>query len=196
MRELAPFVIVFGVCGAAALFVGHSLLRPQPETFSPSPILAGPPPSPLEGPQLRTVDASDPLEWRFFSLGRGSVVENPVGAEWDLAFRRFQIIVNGGGGFPGNAGVQALAEADFDAVTLLPSRGYEQARVPGDSINPALDRWYDYSFFSHLLTPRPVVYGVRTAAGEHAKLELLGYYCPGPQPGCITFRYEFLSTEP
>ena len=32
---------------------------------------------------------------------------------------------------------------------------------------------------------------VRTADGRYAKLEILGYYCPGAHPGCLTFRYVF-----
>jgi hypothetical protein len=32
---------------------------------------------------------------------------------------------------------------------------------------------------------------VRTTDGRYAKLEILGYYCPGGQPGCLTFRYVF-----
>ena len=28
-------------------------------------------------------------------------------------------------------------------------------------------------------------------ACRYAKLELVGYYCPGGQPGCVTFRYVF-----
>jgi hypothetical protein len=35
------------------------------------------------------------------------------------------------------------------------------------------------------------VWAVRTADGRYAKLEMVGYYCPGPQPGCPTFRYVY-----
>ncbi len=181
--------------GAAALYVAISLLRPAPEVFTPSPILALPPEAPPEGEVVRTVDASHPDRWRFFSLERGSVVENPGPREWDLAFRRFQIIVNGGEGFPGDGGLQPLEGVRFGEVERLPEDGYEGTRARGDSIHPGIQRWYDYSFFSHLLTPKERVYAVRTADGRFAKVELMGYYCPGPTPGCITFRYTFLPTE-
>jgi hypothetical protein len=42
-----------------------------------------------------------------------------------------------------------------------------------------------------VLTPKPHVWAVRTADGRYAKLEMLGYYCPGAQPGCPTFRYVY-----
>ncbi|MEX2530826.1 MAG: HmuY family protein [Gemmatimonadota bacterium] len=194
-RITASLMIVSGVVGLAVVFVGVSLLRPQPRTFAPSPVLEQAPPSPLEGVQVRTVEATDPDRWRFFSLERGSVVEVPGPDEWDLGMRRFQVMVNGGDGFAGLAGVQLLAGAEFEAIDRLPAEGYVQAEVRGDSLNPAVQEWYDYSLFSHLLTPRPEVFAVRTARGGHAKLQFLGYYCPGPQPGCVTFRYRFLPTE-
>jgi len=35
------------------------------------------------------------------------------------------------------------------------------------------------------------VWAVRTADGRYAKLEMVGYYCPGARPGCPTFRYVY-----
>ena len=45
--------------------------------------------------------------------------------------------------------------------------------------------------FSHLLTSKHHVYGVRTAGGKYAKLELLAYYCRDVGTACITFRYAY-----
>jgi hypothetical protein len=186
----AFLAILGGVSLVAVTFVALSLLRPQPETFLPSPIPAVPPEEPPSGIQVTTVDASDPARWVYFSFAKGSVVLNPGPDEWDLAFRRFQIISNGGEGFHGGVGVRALEGVSFEDAVVLPAHGYEETRARGDSVNPAIQRWYDYSFFSHLLTPRPKVYAVRTGSGEFVKFELLGYYCPGPVPGCLTFRWE------
>jgi hypothetical protein len=194
-RTTLRVTIVSGVVVLAVIFVGASLARPQPRTFEPSPVLEGAPAVALEGAQVRTVDAADPDRWSFFSLRWGSVVEAPGPDEWDLGLRRFQIIVNGGDGFPASGGVQLLGAAGFEDIAGLPSQGYVGTEVRGDSINPVLQRWYDYSFFSHLLTPRSEVFAVRTARGEHVKLQFLGYYCPGPRPGCVTFRYRFLPVE-
>jgi hypothetical protein len=65
------------------------------------------------------------------------------------------------------------------------------SRARSDSTNAAIERWYDYSWTSHVLRPRPRVWAVRTADGRHAKLEILSYYCPGATPGCPTFRYVY-----
>jgi hypothetical protein len=35
------------------------------------------------------------------------------------------------------------------------------------------------------------VWALRTADGRYVKFEILGYYCPGAQPGCLTIRYVY-----
>src|SRR5205085_147496 len=57
----------------------------------------------------------------------------------------------------------------------------------GDSlVGPAT-----YSMLSHLLMSKHHVYGVRTAGGRYAKLELLAYYCRDAGTACVTFRYAY-----
>ena len=178
-------VIVVGV------LVASSLGRPAVETFlptAPSPSEAG---DTLAGPITYTIDASSTAEWRYFDFSRGSVVGEPGPTEWDLAFQRFYIIANGGDGFPGMGGILALEGAQLDSVAIAPADGYQGTRVRRDSVNLAIRRWYDYGFTSHLLVPKANVYVVRTSDGRYAKLTILSYYCPGAQPGCLTFRYVY-----
>ncbi len=143
------------------------------------------------GPRTVTVDASDGEVWRYFDFSRGSVVEDPGPTEWDIAFRRFQIMVNGGAGFMGEAGVLSLGEVPFDSVSEVPARGYVVSAHARDSVNSEIERWYDYSWTSHLLTPKPEVYAIRTADRRYVKLEFVGYYCEGAVAGCATFRYVY-----
>jgi hypothetical protein len=79
----------------------------------------------------------------------------------------------------------------LDSVDTVPNTAYVVNQRERDSTNPALERWYDYSWTSHVLEPKPVVYAVRTADGRFAKLQILGYYCPGARPGCLTLRYVY-----
>lgn len=188
-RTLALSVV--GVLAlVSAVLVAVSLRRPEPPTFPPTP------PAPADvgdrrvGPVVYTVDASDPGRWVYFDFSRGSVVPDP-GAGWDLAFNRFNVIVNGGPGFPGDGGARDLGEVDADSLTELPADGYAGTEAGRDSVNAVLQRWYSYSFTSHLLTPLPRVYAVRTAEGRYAWLRFLGYYCPGARPGCVTFEYVY-----
>jgi len=127
------------------------------------------------------VDATAPDAWQAFSFRRGSVI---VG-QGDLAFRRYSIVAGLG------AGIRDLGETRFDDVRAVPADGYLANEGRAEPRNPAIASWYHYGFFSHVLSPKPHVWAVRTAEGRYAKLEIVGYYCPGAQPGCLTFRYVY-----
>jgi hypothetical protein len=49
---------------------------------------------------------------------------------------------------------------------------------------------------THLLAPSGHVYALRARDGRFWKLEVLGYYCPGLTPGCVTLRYAPLESAP
>jgi hypothetical protein len=61
--------------------------------------------------------------------------------------------------------------------------------ITPDTTTGSIGRWYSYGFLSHVLRPKPRVYVVRTDAGREMNLEILSYYCPGPEAGCLTFRF-------
>ena len=109
---------------AAVVFVAGSLDRPRPPEYAPSPIAPEAIGARASGPRLTTVDATDEREWRYFDFSRGSTVERPGPLEWDLAFRRSRILVNGGDGFPGRGGVVDLGEIPFEDVAAAPTTGY------------------------------------------------------------------------
>ena len=175
----------------AVVFVAASLRSPEVPTFAPSDLTAHEAGEALVGPRTFTVDASSSDRWRFFDFSRGTVVEWPGPLEWDVAFRRFQVTVNGGPGFPGQGGVVDLGAVPFDSVRVVPRDGYVESLAVQDSVNEAVERWYDYSWTSHVLTPRSNVYAIRTADGRHAKLQFVGYYCEGAVSGCLTFQYVY-----
>lgn len=183
--------IIAALLVGAVLFVVGSLDRPRPPEFAPSvtaPEEVGPR---LAGPFRYTIDATHERAWRYFDFSRGSRIDDPDPLGWDLAFRRNRIIVNGGDGFPGQGGVIDLGELPFDRVEAAPARGYQGTIAGRDSVQPALEAWYDYGFTSHVLEPRPRVYAIRTAEGRYAKLQVVSYYCPGARGGCVTFRYVY-----
>lgn len=189
-RAVAP-VLAVGACGLAfmAMLVAMGLRRSAPETFTPTSPEPRPARGRLVGPRLVTVDASASDRWQFFSFDDGTVVPSAGPLGWDLAFRRFRVIANGGVGFAGSGGIADLGESSLDGVAVVPSTGYVANAVRTDTINAAVEEWYDYSYISHLLTPKPRVFAVRTAEGRYAVLQFVGYYCPGAVPGCVTFRY-------
>jgi hypothetical protein len=192
LRERAGAVAALSVLGVlAAGLVAFSLRRPDPLAFAPTPPAPADVGSALVGPVQYSVDASSGDAWRYFSFAHGSLIERPAPIDWDLAFRRFHIIANGGEGFAGDGGVIDLGPVDFASVDVLPDSGYTPSKAARDSSNAAIARWYRYGFTTHMLSPGGRVYGVRAADGRYAKLEVLGYYCPGPVAGCVTIRYAF-----
>ena len=187
---LLPSVLAIGVLTVlAVVFVASSLRRPELPTFAPTPGNPEEVGDALSPPTLYTVDARDPDRWRYFDFSRGSVVEAPGPLAWDLAFRRTRIAANGGPGFGGRGGIVELGDVPFDSVRAVPDTGY--VPTAADTANAAVESWYDYSMMSHVLTPWPRSYAVRTADGRYAKMEIVGYYCPDASAGCLTFRYRY-----
>ncbi|MBM4440363.1 MAG: HmuY family protein [Candidatus Rokubacteria bacterium] len=183
-----PVLIVGALVAVAVVLVAMTLRRPDIETYAPTAATPRAVGTALVGPVLFTIDATHAEQWQRFSFQLGAAVS---GEGWDLAFRRYQVIANGGKGYAGNGGVRDLGAARFDAVDAVPADGYQPNDGGPDPRNPAMASWYTYSYFSHLLMPKPHVWAIRTADGRYAKLEMVGYYCPGGQPGCVTFRYVY-----
>jgi hypothetical protein len=190
VRPVAVIAIAAMVV-VAALLVALSVRRPAVPTYAPTPPAPRDAGSALVGPVLYTVDASSPDQWRYFSFRFGSVLENAGPRDWDLAFRRYQVIVNGGPRFTGNGGVVDLGRVALTDVTSVPERDYQVTEGDAEPRHPALAGWYSYSYFSHVLTPKPRVWAVRSAEGRYAKVEFVSYYCANLAPGCVTFRYVY-----
>src|SRR5262249_25250303 len=135
----------------------------------------------LVGPVLVTLDASSAESWRNFSFRLGAVVDG----SGDLAFKRYAIVAGPGAPLPPLSGTGVGPGRAGPPHACMANEGAAEPRTP------AIASWYQYGFFTHVLSPKPHVWAVRTADGRYAKLEMVGYYCPGPQPGCPTFRYVF-----
>ena len=193
MTRIRPIAVIAiaAMVAVAGTLVTLSVRRPTVPTYAPTPPAPREAGSGLVGPVLYTVDATSPDAWRYFSFRLGSVLEHPGPREWDLAFRRYQIIANGGPRFSGQAGVLDLGQVAFVDVASAPEAGYQVTEGDAEPRHPALAGWYGYSYFSHVLTPRPRVWVVRATDGRYAKVEFVSYYCPSLEPGCLTFRYVY-----
>ncbi len=174
-----------------AFLVFGTLQQPELPTFPPSTVAPADVGNALVGPLTYTVDAREETGWRYFDFSVGAEVFEPGPTEWDLAFRRFNIIANGGAGFFGSAGIRDLGPVSFDSLVAVPLDGYTVTTAGRDSVNAAIGRWYSYSWSSHVLTPKAHVYAVRTADGRYAKMQIVSYYCPGALPGCVSIRYAY-----
>ena len=151
--------IGFGVFLAIiVLLLAPTVIKPRVITYAPTPAGVT---RPAEGRLVSdtiTVDAGDEQRWRFVNLDRGAVVVPPDTAGWDLALRRFHLIPSGA--------IVNLGPVAFDSVAAAPDTGYVASRFAHDTTNTVTDHWYQYSYASHLLSPKPDVYVVRTRTGR------------------------------
>jgi hypothetical protein len=187
----AAIVIIGFLVIAAVIFVASSLRQSAPLTFYPVSVVdpqeVG---EQLVGPSVFTVDGRVD-DFAYFDFSSGSVVESPSPLGWDLAFQRFTILANGGPNFAGQGGILDLGITSLDSVTTVPTNGYEVNSSGRDVSNAATARWYEYSWTSHVLSPKLNVFAVRTADSRYAVFQILSYYCPAAQAGCTTIRYRY-----
>jgi len=148
------------------------------------------------------VDATNEDAWVYLDLESGQQLELADGSEsdaWDLGFRRFDIAIDGGISGPGGMEAVALEGAAFADVTEVPTEGWLTDAVDGDDENEdpdlALAGWYAYDFMTHVLTPHPLVYVVRTVEGNAFKLEILDYYDDAGTSGFFTIRWAAITAE-
>lgn len=180
-------------------FLGSSSVEPNrtnPPAFREAKEEAQPEtPSNLKESRFAMINATSEENWTYFDFSRGKQVEifDKSSREWDLAFRRGNILTNGGATNKfGKGGVLDLGEVDYDAVDQVPNRPFvEDEPTSTETKNEALASWYKYNFITHKLTPRKNVYIMRTADGKYAKVKFLGFYCANKESGCVHIRYTF-----
>ncbi|GAB4195731.1 MAG: hypothetical protein OHK0013_02230 [Sandaracinaceae bacterium] len=146
------------------------------------------------------VDASSTTEWQYLDLETGlAVMPGDPGAErtWDLAFRRFVILSNGGASGTGGGLVARVEGASFASVTRAPEDGWiadlPDGPIDRDDANDSAfangtNDWYDYELATHTVTPRAdVVYVVQTPERGYFKVQVTGYYDAAGSPGFLRF---------
>lgn len=144
-------------------------------------------------------DAAKTGSWTYLSLGTGSEV-SPASPEastdWDLAFQGTTIKANGGVSGSGNVSVARLEGVDFDALTTAPAAGYVADAADSDDTGNVPDTgflvnggWYSYDATTHVVTPKQVVYVIRTTAGKFYKVRITDYYDAAKTPRVVTLRW-------
>ncbi|MFQ5380677.1 MAG: HmuY family protein [Dehalococcoidia bacterium] len=200
-------------------WVVWSLVRPNPEGFAPSARAsdpnaavsigstapAGQAPEATatlqSGPVLLqfTADARSRQEWVFFSFQSGTTVETTRDAlDWDIAFRRNDILTNGGETNPaGQGGAIDLGEVEF-AEAVVPTGSAFATDTEHEERgleNPELHAWYNYNWTTHIVSSKEHTYAVKGASGDLYLLTFVSYYCDDRSPACVTFQYQGVSLE-
>jgi hypothetical protein len=176
--------ITFGIVGfvvtAIAVFAFGSSLRP--DTAVGYALSARVHPR-TDGSFQLTIDTTDKNNWVGVDLGDGRRVKDADSA--DLLLRRYKIrapsgAVDMGKRALGDANASGLSEADWQLDHIK------------DDVwsNPAFERWYSYSYWTHLLETIGHIYAVRLRDGRGiAYVQMVSYYCKPEGSGCLTIVY-------
>lgn len=132
------------------------------------------------------VDASIADAWTYLSLRDGAIVEvlDPAtDGSWDVGISGTRLRTNGGTSGAGQGAAVETAATSIASLGEPPADGWTEDEMmsegppgsPAYSGNPVLASWYDYDPARHSVTPRPVVFAVRTADGHPAALRVIGY---------------------
>jgi len=150
-----------------------------------------------DGATKTVVDATDADAWIYLDLESRMQVTPATpedSRDWDIAFRRFEIKTNGG--VNGQGGVEAVGIEGmaFEAVAVAPIEGYRVDAVDGPEednllMDYVLNDWFNYSPMSHILTPRPVVFIVRSVESTYFKFAIDGYYSEAGTAGIMQFHW-------
>jgi hypothetical protein len=114
-------------------------------------------------------------------------VQAPESGDWDIAFKRWQIKLNGGDSGPGGVGVAVVEGKTLADVGSAPPGPYVQDSYfdaqcmteldPIGGLSTALSDWYDYDTATNALTPKKeVLVLTRRDQKGHIKLQINGYY--------------------
>ncbi len=135
------------------------------------------------------IDASDYDVTVFYDFERQGIVDDSM--PWDLQLQRYVVSLNGGVSGDGQGAAQAL-DMPFDDVEQAPVDGYvvDSEDADGDGVvEYAIAEWYSYDTSTHVLTPLPLTWVVRSAEGRFFKLEFLEYYDSAGTAGILRLRW-------
>jgi hypothetical protein len=159
--------------------------------------------SPDEAGATRTViNASTDDSWVYFDLESMADVAPPApedSVDWDLAFQRFKIKSNGGVSGRGEVEIARVTDVSWDAIETAPSDGYESDAADGEDENEypdyvfnSGDTWFVYDPSDHTLSPREVIFVLRSTDANYYKLQMLEYYDEAGTAGFPSFRWTSL----
>lgn len=142
------------------------------------------------------IDATDHELWQGLDLDALDPSADADGPSFDLAFRRFEVKLNGG--VSGDGGVEAvvLDAVPFEEISEVPACCWitDEADADGDTVPEyALLTWYDYDYDTHQLAPADRTYVIRTTEQAVFRLAFVSYYNENGTPARIALRVGPLS---
>jgi hypothetical protein len=143
------------------------------------------------------VDATAEDRWVWLDLesrAQLDVVDPQASDAWDLGFNRYNIAIDGGVSGPGGMEAVVLEGVRLVDVTEVPSGPWitdvADSEDHGTDPDYVTAGWYDYDFATHVLSPKAVVYVVRSVEGNAFALEVTGYYDEAGVSGWLEIRWK------
>jgi hypothetical protein len=130
-----------------------------------------------DGSSTSLVDSSSMTDFTHVDIDGFTLSEES--GPWDLRFQRFHIAMGTG------VQVAPLTGTTFDAVTTAPTEGFMPDPFETDP------RWYDYDPETHVLTPRPFVWVIKSPTAT-IKLTINEYYDTAGSAGWFTVTWRNL----
>lgn len=127
-------------------------------------------------------------EFIYFSFSKGDTVTVATLSNWDIAFQRTTIKINGGTSGSGNGGAAWLTGVNFEDVKAVPDTvafAVDDTTKGGFAIPTGSGNgWYVYTGPpNHWIVPiEERVFLIRTAQSRYAKVKFLSYYSDGEPP--------------
>lgn len=117
------------------------------------------------------VDASSTTDFIYYSFTTKDTVTTGVpkevtGTNWDIAFRRTEIKLNGGASSGGGTVVGMQLDSGMTMGACMAGDTTGRSWVT-DNINYAVDQWYSYNVGTHQLDMTKWVYSMVDATGHH-----------------------------
>jgi hypothetical protein len=145
---------------------------------------------PMGAAQTATITVPDDGSTVHFDFEAGAVT---TGDDWDIGFRDYTIITNGGVHGEGGAGVVPL---DDPFGTLTSADGIPSTAFLADGFGGVFTghKWYRYNIHGddHQIWPTFDVYLIKRGTAVY-KVQFINYYSSTAQPRHITLRYERLA---
>lgn len=149
-----------------------------------------------DGSYTTTFDATAADGWAQldFDLGVESIAPDE---SWDVSAQRFHLRLHEGAAGAGGSQVMSLGDVPLASVNE-PGKGTWLVDLPdGDDENSTPDYafeqgegWYDYNPATHVLTPFPTTWMLRTGEGALRALRIEGYYDDAGTSGRFKIRWK------
>ena len=151
------------------------------------------------GNYLVGLDATSNEKWSYWDIDQDSlveIVEPKDNKDWDLAFQRFKIKINGGESGSSRVQIALIKNSDFEQIEVTENLlwRYDESIGPNQVKYAFADEgdWFVYDIFTHMLEPRDQFYLLRSSENLIYKIKMLTYYDRLLISGFPTFQYSLV----